>query len=328
MTDLIERYVHQVGRYLPEKDRRDVMTELRSQIQDQLEDRYGKTPAQPEIAAMLTQLGAPHKIAASYAGEQYLVGPDLYPTMMMVLRGGLPLVPGIVVIINIISAVASNETGDWIGPLIGSVLSALQATFFFAAAVVGIFAIIQRSDEKLDQIVEPFNPLELPAVDDPRAVDRVEAAFGIAISTFIGLALLYFTRVGGLTLRFDLNAPGNVIPVPVGWLLVLIGFTIAMIALNVWALLRNHWSRWTWLALTLLEFVGAVGMYFALWLPLFQYLTEVQPALAEPFMFDRQPIIILIISIGIAILSSGRKLYRLWRQGQGSALSATRHMSR
>jgi hypothetical protein len=321
MTDLIERYVAQVGRYLPEKERKDVMTELRSQIQDQLEDRYGKTPAQSDISALLTQLGAPRKIAASYAGEQYLVGPDLYPPMMMVLRGGLPLVPGIVVIINIVSALASGEAGDWVGLLIGSVLFAFQAMFIFAAVVVAIFAIVERSGETLDQIVEPFNPLELPEVDDPRAVDRVEAAFGIAISTFVGLALLYFLRVGGLTLRFDLNDPGNVIPVPVGWLLVLIGFTIAMIALNVWALLRNRWSRWTWLALTLLELVGAFGMYFVLWTPLFQYLTEVLPDLAARFVFDRQPFIILVISIGIVILSSGRKLYRLWRQGQGGTLS-------
>jgi hypothetical protein len=321
MSDLIERYVHQVGRYLPEKDRKDVMTELRSQIHDQLEDRYGKTPTQPEISALLTQLGAPRKIAASYAGEQYLIGPDLYPTMMMVLRGGAPFVPVIIVIINIISAIASGETGDWVGLLVSSFLSALQATFIFAAVVVGIFAILQRSGETLEQIVEPFNPLELPEVDDPRAVDRAEAAFGIAISTFMGLALLYFLRVGGLTLRFDLNDPGNVIPVPLGWLLVLIGFTIAMIVLNVWALLRNRWSLGTWLALTLLEFIGAVGMYFVLWLPLFQYLTDVLPDLAQPFLFDRQPVIILVISIGVVILSSGRKLYRLWRQGRGGALS-------
>jgi hypothetical protein len=88
MSELIERYVHQVGRYLPNKERAEIQAELRSQIQDQLDDRYEGAPTQADVAAVLKELGDPRRMAASYGGEQYLVGPDLYPVMMMVLRRG------------------------------------------------------------------------------------------------------------------------------------------------------------------------------------------------------------------------------------------------
>ena len=52
-----------------------IEAELRSQIQDQLEDRYGDDPTEAEVAAVLAELGDPRRMAASYGGEQYLVGP-------------------------------------------------------------------------------------------------------------------------------------------------------------------------------------------------------------------------------------------------------------
>ena len=82
MSELIERYVHQVGRYLPSKERAEIQAELRSQIQDQLEDRYEGAPTQTDVAAVLKELGDPRRMAASYGGEQYLVGPDLYPCLL------------------------------------------------------------------------------------------------------------------------------------------------------------------------------------------------------------------------------------------------------
>ncbi|MFN8419308.1 MAG: helix-turn-helix transcriptional regulator [Anaerolineae bacterium] len=86
--ELVERYVHQIGRYLPPKERAEIEAELRSsQIEDQLEDRYGAAPTLTEIGSVLTELGEPRQLASSYNREQYLVGPELYPIMMTILRG-------------------------------------------------------------------------------------------------------------------------------------------------------------------------------------------------------------------------------------------------
>ena len=42
--DLIERYVHEVGRHLPHKVRKDVQDELRSLLSDSLEERLLRNP--------------------------------------------------------------------------------------------------------------------------------------------------------------------------------------------------------------------------------------------------------------------------------------------
>jgi len=66
MSDLIERYIHQVVRNLPPRERAEIAAELRSSIQDQLDDRYGAAPSDEEIVAVLLDFGNPHELAESY----------------------------------------------------------------------------------------------------------------------------------------------------------------------------------------------------------------------------------------------------------------------
>ena len=118
MSDLVERYVHQVGRYLPQKERGEIQEELRSQIHDQLEDRFGDKATQDDVAAVLKELGDPKSMAVSYAGEQYLIGPTLYPIMMMVLQRGWVIVPFVVVIVHVLLALLSSGADNLIGLII------------------------------------------------------------------------------------------------------------------------------------------------------------------------------------------------------------------
>lgn len=62
--ELIERYVHEVGRRLPKKQRADVEAELRSLLMDALEARAGAAPAagapsEADQAAVLVEFGPP-----------------------------------------------------------------------------------------------------------------------------------------------------------------------------------------------------------------------------------------------------------------------------
>ncbi len=315
MSELIDRYIHQVGLYVRPKERAEIEAELRSQIQDQLEDRYDGAPTQADVAAVLKQLGKPRTMAVSYSGEQYLVGPELYPFLLTVLRFGLPLVPSVVVIANIVGAALSPAGGDWLGLLIGSIFTAAQAALIFLAIVVVFFAILQHSGEELRAAARTeFNPLELPAVDDPGAVDRFESGVGIAIGTLVGIAILYYLQVGGLTLRFNLNDPGEVLPVPTSWLAVLLFTTFSSILINLWALIRRRWTLWTWLAQAALELVGAVGLYFVLLTPVLERVIQTVPELSERLPLDQLPSIITLFTVVIMVLSNGGRLIRLWQQ--------------
>jgi len=319
MSELIDRYVYQVGLYVRPKERKEIEAELRSQIQDQLEDRYGDSPTQADIAAVLKQLGDPHTMAASYSGEQYLVGPELYPFMMTVLRFGLPLVPTVVIIANIVGAALSPEDSDWVRLTVDSMFTAIQAALIFVAVVVIFFAILQHSGEEVRATAKTeFDPLELPAVNAPEAVNRLESGVGMAIGTLIGIAILYFLQVGGLTLSFNLSDPGEVLPVPMGWMVVLLFTTFAAVFLNLWVLLRRRWTLETWLAQTMLDLVGAVGIYFVLLTPVLDRVIQALPELSENLPLNQLASIITLFNVIIMVISNGGKLIRLWQQRQGA----------
>lgn len=312
MTDLVERYVQQVGRYVSQNERTEIEAELRSQIQDQLEDRYGGNPKEAEVASVLKELGAPRQMAASYGSDQYLVGPDLYPFMMTILRYGWLLVPVIVVFLNVFTTLASSDEATVLGLLLETAFAALQATFIFSGVVVLIFAVIQYAGAELGVQEAAFDPLALPEVDDPSVVDRFEAAFGIAFGTFFTLVLVYFLRVGGLTLRFNLDDPGDVIPFPTHWMLLLIVAVVGQIIVQLLVLRRNRWNVGSWLAQTLLEVSGAVGLYFAVMRPLFERVMADNPDLADLIFIENGAEFIVIGYVVVALVSKGILLFRLW----------------
>jgi hypothetical protein len=314
MSNLVERYIHQVGRYLSSKERADIQAELRSQIHDQLEDRYKGAPTEADVAEVLKELGDPRRMAASYGGEQYLIGPDLYPIMMMVLRRGWVLVPPIAVLVHVLAALLGDDSVNLIGLLLESAFGALRATAIFTGIVVLIFAILQHSGEDLGEITgqdQAFDPLSLPEVDDAAEVDRFESAFGIAFGTFAVLVMLYYLRVGGLTLRFNLSDPGDVIPVPVPWLIALIAIVVVQVVLQLAALLRGRWTVATWLVNTALDIAGAVALYFVLWLPLADRIFAAVPALTNVPFIERVPEIILVGSIVISAIENITKLVKM-----------------
>lgn len=312
MADLVERYVHQVGRYLPQKERAEIEAELRSMIQDQLADRFEEAPSEADVAAVLAQLGDPRKIATSYSGERYLIGPQLYPHLMSVLRRGWLLVPSVVIFLNVASTLAAAEQMTLVELFIETLFLALQATFAFSAVVVLIFALMQHSGVELDEKREAFNPLELPEIDDPRSVDQLELAFGMAFGTFVSLIFLYFASVGGLTMRFNLSDPGEVIPAPVPWMILLVISGFAQLALHLIVLRRGQWNMGWLLAQAVLELVGLAGLYFALFQPLIGWIIAQAPNLTALPLFDRTAEIIAVV-MGIAIVfGSGSKLIKLW----------------
>jgi hypothetical protein len=94
-TNLIDTYVSEVGRRLSRKSRADIEAEIRSFLQDMLDERSQKTgkPVDEEtLLEVLKAYGSPEKVAGTYLGDRYLIGPRLYPTFILVLRILLPVI--------------------------------------------------------------------------------------------------------------------------------------------------------------------------------------------------------------------------------------------
>lgn len=318
MTNLVERYVYQVGQYVPQDEREEIQNELRSLIQDQLDDRYKGSPTEDDIVELLEEFGDPRKMAASYSSEQYLIGPDLYPTMMRVLYRGWLWIPAIVVVVRVLLAFLSAEPGTLIGLFLETAFTVVQAVFVFSGIVVLIFAILQHSGEDLEEAKESFNPLDLPPVDEPATVDRGEVAFGIAFNTFVTFVFIYFLRVGGLTLRFNLAEPVAVLPVPTSWLVVLIGTFLVTILISILALRRGRWSISMLLTKLVVDVVSIIAGYFVIIQPLFGLLYEQVPALATLPFADNVPLIISAILLLLTVIDNLSKLAKIaWGRKSG-----------
>jgi hypothetical protein len=148
--DLINRYAHEVGQYLPHRLRADVEAELRSLLADSVEEKalLGGVPAGEELAAqVLREFGAPKDVAGRYAPEpQYLIGPRLYPTYLMAVKVMLPILAAIV--LALVVAGRFQEPGE--PPSLAVFVRATGRFLWGALENLGImtlvFALVERTD--------------------------------------------------------------------------------------------------------------------------------------------------------------------------------------
>jgi hypothetical protein len=279
MKDLIERYVRAVGQYLSDKDRADVQNELRSQIQDTLDDRFGGTPSQDDVVKVLTDLGDPARLALAYGSKQYLVGPELYPTLMRVLGYGLVIVPAAAVALSMFGAFTGDQSASAARLSIRAITSAIDAALTFFGVTLLIFFILQRSGYESRAKAKAFNPLELLSEGDPRRISRSDLAINIASEIFGAMLMGYFLMQGGLPLTPFTEA--GVIPVPNVFLIGLALISFALVALQLFVLIRSRWSLRTRIVETVLELAGVVLLHFAVIQPLFTYAIANAPASSD-----------------------------------------------
>ena len=66
--NLIDKYVVEVGKHLPRKNRADIEAEIRSTLEDMLDERTQATGPADEatILQVLKEYGAPREVAAKY----------------------------------------------------------------------------------------------------------------------------------------------------------------------------------------------------------------------------------------------------------------------
>lgn len=216
--ELIDAYVSEVGRRLPEKNRADIEREIRSMIEDTLEDEsaaQGRPVDEEMLVAVLTRIGSPEKLADSYAPPKYLVGPALYPTYLLVMK----VVLGIVLAVGVIVALISTAAGVGLGHKtilqgLAGLAAGVGGLFNAGLQVIGtvtiIFALIQRSapDLKPAEAQAPFDPRRLKTVPaaSPAAqpfkpaglvVEIALAAFALMIFNFYPQAVGFYSFEDG-----------------------------------------------------------------------------------------------------------------------------------
>jgi HAAS len=144
--ELIDLYVAEVGQHLPAKDRADIEAEIRSLIEDTLEDKSqaeGRPADEEMIVQVLKEFGSPAKMAASYLPPRYLIGPRFYPIFMLVMRIVLALIT-VVTLVRLGVALAVPGMTIEVGiRILGEHMASLITTALAALGnMVFVFAIL------------------------------------------------------------------------------------------------------------------------------------------------------------------------------------------
>ena len=192
--NLIDRYIAEVGKHLPRKNRMDIEAEIRSTLEDMLEERKtaGGPADEATVMSLLKEYGSPREVAATYKTHQYLIGPRLFPVFETVIKIVLAVVAGASLIGLAISLAKTGLTGpefvSSVGEWFGGLLSGLIAAF---GNVVLVFAIIERTQaaKEFEKEFKEWDPKELKSEPDPDQIDLPDHIATI-IFTFLGLVIL------------------------------------------------------------------------------------------------------------------------------------------
>ncbi|MCA9900342.1 MAG: hypothetical protein H6654_06210 [Ardenticatenaceae bacterium] len=193
-NEMIDRYVNEVGEYLPRKMRADIEMELRSLLLDALEERADEEPSAKETAAFLQEFGSPETIAAQYRPAEALIGPTLFPTYKVVVTITVSII-GVLHLLLLGVTLWSGNGAAWLDMVLNSVFSFGRSAILNAGIVTIIFALLERIPveplalpEKNREVWDPFT---LPPVKDPNRIKRAELIVGI----FFGLLFLVWLNV-------------------------------------------------------------------------------------------------------------------------------------
>jgi len=194
---ILDRYVNAVGKYLPERQRDDILKELAANLQAEIDDREAELDralSEDEIAQILKRHGHPMAVAGRYAPPRYLIGPTLFPVYWFVIVRAIPIAT---LVYGIVSAVLL-ATGPHSGQEIRAALLRYPGVLFNVAGwvtlVFAVFDLGMRGHHWSLKEIQNWDPRKLPD-PKPAAPNRLglilEATMGALFTAWIALIPRY-----------------------------------------------------------------------------------------------------------------------------------------
>jgi hypothetical protein len=303
-TNFIERYVAAVGRQLPRGMRADVENELRSSLQDMLEDRgraLDRSPDEELAVDILREMEPPGKMAALYTGTSSLIGPRLYPSFLVATK----ILLVILVVMHIIGmplALSEPGSGNAFFLLGETLRSLIPSTLGAIGLLVVIFASLERLVLKTDEREEKgWNPRKLPAIRTPDLVSTARTVTMIVFAVAAMVLIDFYPEWIGITYYSDRGWQhiSALTPAFSSYLLplnLLLGFDIV---LNLVLLRQGAWSPLTRWGKVILFILGIALLSAMISGPSVTYLSpeEMEPVGGQDF--DLVPLLIIILILQI-----------------------------
>ncbi|MEH6947459.1 hypothetical protein V7068_10365 [Bacillus sp. JJ634] len=270
--NLIDIYIQEVTRRLPEKNREDIALELRSTIEDMLSDDY----SEEEVKEVLEKMGNPATLASGYRDQpMHLIGPRYFDVYVTLLKMILPIA-AVISLISMIATYFMNYGGEEavinvvlhiMGEGIWRIIEVSMQVFFWVTLV---FAILERTDKGKDQdplttSLSKWTPDDLKNISyisKKKAITKFEV-FGGLMWTAIWATLYFYAEHLVGVYRGSETGLEFVVPVlnhevllrywPI--VIVIIGCEIA---LSLYKLMKGQWTKSIAIFNMVVQVVGTV----------------------------------------------------------------------
>lgn len=324
MKNWIERYLYQIEKRLPHKNRHDLIEEIRANLYDELEATYGSMePTQDEILAFLQAKGKPETIATSYRGsEQTLISGSLYPIYLLVVKIALFASLLGIAVATIVSV--GFETQTPLSALGNFLAGGLQAAIGAVGSVTIIFALIQRfmDPDELKTETEAWNPKDLPAI--PEKKNELKRSEPIVAIVFLILLIIGFNFFSDfIAMRYNTASDSVVIPllnreVLLGYLPWLNLIWGSALVFHVILLIKGQWSTilriikiaFDWIGLGVFLWMVSNPNLFAFQGGVFQWI-GVEDGATLDNLFGNMARVGIIALILIIVIETGKNIYKI-----------------
>jgi hypothetical protein len=332
--NLIDKYVAEVGKYLPRRNRADIEAEIRSTLEDMLDERTrGASQAdEATVIQLLREYGTPRKVAESYGAKQYLIGPRLYPTFILVTQIAI----SVLLVLSLVGLGLGLADSDLTGPgfisTVGeSLLDLIGGLIAAFGNIVLVFAILERTlpAEEFEKETDEWDPAELASEPDPDKVSFGEqiasilftAAFLIVLNLYPGIIGFGFFQNDEWTFISPILSDAFFSYLP--WINIL---GVLEIVLSIILLRQGFWQTWTRITRAVLE-LGNIALAVAMLrgpslvnLTLDQFAGTPLAESAPVFVRVAQwaPAVVLTIVIIVASIEVGQTVFRLVKSRQAA----------
>jgi hypothetical protein len=326
---LVDRYVSEVGKNLPRKTRIDIEAEIRSLIEDMLDDRSkkdGRVQDEDMVVEVLKELGSPEKMAASYQGEKYLIGPRLYPTFILVLK----IVATVLVILAAIRlgvgiALPVLTANGFLSLFMTSLGELINSLLVALGNIVLIFAIIQWTVPDMKVKAKEWDPRSLKNIPSSDDIKPVALILDTVFTIFVILLFNFYPDWIGIS--YWQNGTWYIVPVLsetffnyLPWLNLIWAGTVV---LNIILLRQMRWQPIThWIRIGL-RFLNIIVLYRMLIGPslidlsaealalINQGMAQVTSLINLQQLLDACVHLVIVIVLIVEVVELAKSLYRL-----------------
>ena len=275
--NLIDKYIQEVTRRLPEKNRKDIALELRSTIEDMLPEQY----SEEEVNGVLKELGNPAILANGYNDRpMYLIGPRYYEMYITIMKIVLPIAAIVsfvtllahqIITFNGSDAVLNIILNIFTSGIVAIIETCLHTFFWITLA----FLIAERADSSKD--TEPINfkfkkwspedLMDIPNLLEKRISDS-EIVFSLFWTALWTTCYFYADHLFGVYEKGDQGlifvTPALNQEVLLSYWPMIIVVIVLEVGLSIYKLIERKWTKNLVLFNTILQIVVTTVFIFIL----------------------------------------------------------------